>query len=213
MPQIVRRMSLLLLPLLLVLGGCNVLGLVLHKVTPPPTTPAKHKLGEEPTVVLVENSRNPGENEVDARQIAVLMREDLTKHKSAVLVDDDAVLRLQDRDLSAFRKMPITEIGRQVGAKQVLYIDLQRVSVEVDTGGQMVRGQLEALVRVIDTRTGVNRWPSDAQMGYPIGFETPFTAITQRTTESEVRRSMHDQLVLQVGRLFRDWVAETDHLN
>jgi hypothetical protein len=207
-----RMLCLVLMGLLFGTGGCGLVGILLHKVTPPPTTHAKYLLGVEPTAILVENSRNPGETEIDANQIAALLREDVKKWKSAVLVDDDAVLRLRDRDLSAFRKMSIPEVGSQVGAAQVLYIDLQRISLEFDAGGQMVRGQFEAFVRVIDVRTGVNRWPADAQQGYPVAFETPFTEVTQRLNETDIRRRMHEQAVLQIGRFFRDWVAETDHL-
>jgi hypothetical protein len=193
-------------------GGCSLLSAAAYKLGPPPTTPAQYKLGPDLAVVLVENSRNPSPTEVDARQIAALLREDLAEHKSAVLVGEHAVLRLRDRDPAGFAKMSITEIGRAVGAQQVVYVDLYRVSVEIDSGNQMVRGMIEASVRVIDVRTGSNRWPKDMTQGVPIGFETPFTDIGSQMTDASVRRVMHQKLVRTIGRLFRDWVPETDDM-
>ena len=203
---------LVLSTLLLMLVGCGPVGAIAYKILPPETTKAKFKLGQEPTVVLVENSRSPGENEVDARQIMALLRLDLIEHKSAVLVPEYAVLRLKDADPAKFAKMSITEIGRQVDAKQVVYVDIIRTNIEVDYGGQMVKGSIETTCRVIDVRTGMNRWPIEVPQGIPVGFETPQTQITERMTESDVRRRLHDQVVLTVGRFFRDWVSETDHL-
>jgi hypothetical protein len=201
-----------LIAIWLALGGCSLLGGLAYKLSPPATTPAQYKLGIDPAVVLVENSRNPSQTEVDASLVAALLRDDLARHKSAVLVEQHAVLRLRDRDPAAFAKMSITEIGRAVGAQQVVYVDLHRVSVEVDSGNQMVRGAVEASVRVIDVRTGANRWPQDVPQGVPIGFETPYTDIGRQMTDASVRRVLHEKLVRTIGRLFRDWVPETDDL-
>lgn len=196
--------------ILMLLSGCSGIGAIAYKLGPPEKTPALYKLGQDPAVVLVEDSRNPAAAELDSIQIAALLREDLREHKSAVLVDDSAVMKLRDSDPAAFAKMSITDIGRAVGAKQVVYVDVQRVGIEIDTGGQMVKGSIECLSRVIDVRTGMNRWPVDSPVGVPVGFETPFTAINDRMTESDVRRKLHEKVVLSVGRFFRDWQAEVE---
>jgi hypothetical protein len=195
---------------MLLLTGCSGVGAIAYKLSPPEKTPALYKLGADPTVVLVEDSHNPAAAEMDSMHIAALLRDDLREHKSAVLVDDNAVMKLRDADPAAFAKMSLTDIGRAVGAKQIVYVDVQRVGIEIDTGGQMVRGSIECLSRVIDVRTGINRWPADSPVGVPVGFETPFTAINERMTEADVRAKLHEKVVLTVGRFFRDWQAEVE---
>jgi hypothetical protein len=200
-------LALLMLPLL---TGCAAAGALAYKFGPPDMTPAKYQLGQDPTVVLVEDAHNPAAAEIDSMQIAALLRADLTEHKSAVLVDEGAVLKLRDADPAAFAKMTIGEIGRAVKAKQIVYVDVQRVSIELDTGGQMVKGTIETMCRVVDAQTGINRWPVDSPSGTPVGFETPFTAINERMTESDVRRKLHEKVVLSIGRFFRQWSADLE---
>jgi hypothetical protein len=193
------------LGLLLTLAGCNIVGAVLYKVSPPPKTPARYKPVQETAVIYIENSRNRGANEIDNEQLARLLGDELRANKVVPLVADNAVNQLRDRDPAAFAKMTVPEIGRAVGAKQVIYVDLSRIFIDVDDTDQMVRGEMDASVRIIDARTGQNRWPEDAQQGWPVSFSTPFAPLASGTTEAGYRRKMHEAMAQRISHLFYDW--------
>ncbi|CAN5567906.1 hypothetical protein BH10PLA1_BH10PLA1_09770 [soil metagenome] len=194
----------------LLLAGCNVIGAIAYKVTPLPKTPAKYKPDQDLAVVVVENSRNPGASEIDAQQIAMLVADELRKNKVVPLVDDSAVENLRDQDPKAFKKMSLPAIGRGVGAKQVIYVDLSRVQIEAAVADQMIKGSVDATVRVIDVHSGNLRFPVEAAQGWPVSMETPFLTVDEKTDETSLRRRLHDGLAISIGRLFYDWTNEND---
>ncbi len=204
--------SLVLSPLLflLLLSGCSAAGALIYKVTPAEKTPAVYTPAQELSVIVVENSRNPAANEIDCQQLARLIADQFRKYKVVPLVDDNALNQLRDRDLKAYRAMSIAEIGRQVGAKQIFYVDLQRSSVELAAGDQMVQGSIQSTVRVIDVKSGQTLWPTDAAAGWPLGMETPLIEISDKVTESGIRRNMHDAIAVRLGQLFHPWTVDDE---
>ena len=104
--------------------------------------------------------------------------------------------------------MTIPAIGRAVGAKQVIYVDLVRSSMEVAVGESMVRGSMDATVRVVDATTGQTRWPSESQQGWPVSVQSPFTTVDEKASETAFRRKMHESMALQVSHLFYDWLND-----
>src|SRR5438045_1254974 len=99
------------LPLLLAFAivgpGCKIGGALSYKVFGPPKVPAKFTPANEPTVVLVENYRNPAMTEFDADRIARDVGDDLTKNKVATIVEQDKVRALREQDPDKFRDMTI----------------------------------------------------------------------------------------------------------
>jgi hypothetical protein len=104
--------------------------------------------------------------------------------------------------------MSIPAIAKAVGAKQVIYVDLIKSSIDVAEGEAMVRGSMDAAVRVVDAGTGQTRWPIDALQGWPINVQTPFLANDEKTNESDFRRRMHEVLAIKISHLFYDWLDD-----
>src|SRR4051812_10680622 len=111
---------------LLLLTGCNAVGAIAYKIGPPPRTPAKYKPAKELAVIIVENYRNPSASDVDSEQLARLIADELRNNKVVPLVAENAIQQLRDADREKFRAMTIPALGRAVGAKQVIYVDLVR---------------------------------------------------------------------------------------
>jgi len=194
--------------LLALLAGCNAVGAIAYKLGPPPRTPAKYKPAQELAVIVVENYRNPSASDVDSEQLARLIGDELRNNKVVPLVAENAVQHLRDVDREKFRAMTIPAIGRAVGAKQVIYVDLVRSSMEVAVGESMVRGSMDATVRVVDATTGQTRWPSESQQGWPVSVQSPFTTVDEKASETAFRRKMHESMALQVSHLFYDWLND-----
>jgi hypothetical protein len=201
------------IPLLMTLtifgaGGCAGVGAMWFKAFGPPDVQAKYTPPNESTVVLVENYRNPVMTEFDADRIAREVGEDLTTHKVVVVVDQDKVRDLRDSDPEKFRDMTIPSIGKALGAKQVIYVDLLASDVSGDATHNLVGGQADARVRVVEVESGHTIWPSDSQGGYPVGAKVPY-ADASPTAAKEVHNALLASLSEQIGRLFHKWKPET----
>ncbi len=203
-------LALILGSMTLALGGCSILGLAAYKFTPPPRTSAKYVLPQEPTVVLIENFRDPAQHEIDAQQLTKAVLIDLKRFKTVPLVDDLAVQQLRDRDKAALAKMSIPAVGRAVGAKQVIYVDLIRNTIDMEAGRQMVKASLEVRVKVVDVATGASRWPNEVEQGWPLSMETPWVSIDNNTNEVMFLQRIQEDMGVQIGKLFRSYINENE---
>ena len=203
------------IPLLLALavcggGGCRAGGALAYKAFGPAPVPPKFTPANEPTVVLVENYRNPSVTEFDADRIAREVGDDLVKNKVlATVVDQDHVRALREADPEKFRDMTIPSVGKALGVKQVIYVNLLASAVEGDASQNLVSGVADARVRLVDVETGHTIWPADSQGGYPVGAKVPY-AQAERNTATDMHNALLTSLSQQIGRLFHQWKPESE---
>ena len=192
---------------LLSMSGCNILGPVSTIVAGPPSVPAVYVPAKERMLIVVENFQQPSESFADAEMLARTLREELTRLKVAPLVPMDEYYAMRTERAGEFRNMSIAGIGKALGAKQVLYVDLQQVSIDATPGSDQLRGTATVSLRIVDSETGRSRWPKDVAEGYPLSHEvTPRSE--NATNHNFVRSATHRGLAQRIGRLFRKWSPE-----
>ena len=188
--------------LLLLCGGCNVIGALTYKIAGPPEQPAKYTLLQRPTLVLVENYRDPGAGASDADLIASLLGVKLTDNKDAPLIPADKLLDLRTKKPTEYHNLRIPEIGRACGAQQVIYVDYMGGGVSA-VGTAAYQGKTTSMVRVIDVATGETIWPTDAAEGFSVGYQTKMISAEHRP--DEIRLELFDGLATNISRLFHKW--------
>jgi hypothetical protein len=212
-PPIARLLANLLLVLAAVTcstGCATSTGALWYKMFGPVAVPAKFTLAKVPTLVVVENFRNPALSELDAYSVARDVVEDLKKHDTAPMIEIERLDAVREKDPAGFRKMTIPALGKATDATQVIYVDLIQSDVEAEASHGVIRGRAEARVRVVETSTGNTIWPVDSQAGYAVGAEVPYTRSDDPGAATEVHNSLLDSLSEQIGRLFHEWKPETN---
>jgi hypothetical protein len=209
MKPIVSAVLVSLTPLLipLVSGGCAAAGVLTHKLVGPPPVPAQYKPAPEPMLVLVENYHNPTSTVIEGRRLEDLINEQLVQYKIAPLTDPARLDAL--RSQGGFEKLTIPALGRACGAKQVLYVNVHKFSVDGTVGAEMLKGSADMSVRVVDADTGDNRWPLDTA-GSPVTLETPWLRIAEGVNESTLREQMATKAADYIVKLFRKYSVEDD---
>lgn len=186
------------------LSGCNVGGIAAAKIFGPPDVPAKYVPENESMLVLVESYRQPSLAH-DAEQLARHIVEQIKRWKIAPTTDLTALYALRDGRGAEFSKMTIPEIGRALGAAQVLYVDVIDMNLEQSGGTEVYRGQMTVRVRIVDSATGKTRWPVDAESGYPVVYEPRFAGFGDNTNPNTVRQQTYSGLAYTIVRNFRKW--------
>lgn len=199
--------SLLLLPALL-LAGCNIAGAVVDKVVGPAEVPAKYLPAQEPMLVLAENYQNPSSALIESEQLVQQVAQQIKEHKVSPLVDSSAPFNLRSSQPSEYQKMTIAQIGRTLGAKQVLYIDIAQSNVFVAEASEMLKGKALVRVRIVDVETGGTRWPEEGGDGYPVVVETPMLREGQGVDETSVRLQLQEAVGIKIARLFYKYKPE-----
>ena len=188
--------------------GCNVLGAMAYKFSGSPTIKARYAMPREKTLVVVENYHNPALLRLEADAVARHLTQELKLHEVAPVVDpNEAEAHRQDQG-SGYGKMPIDAIGRALGAKQVIYVDLDRFDVLGTVGSDLLAGQAAARVRVVGERGNV-LWPTDSASGFPVNVKVDPQPVAPGTGDTVVRRKLHGDLADRIAKLFHDWKADS----
>jgi hypothetical protein len=193
-------------------AGCDALGAIIYKTSGPSKVDAQFVLPKDPTLILVENRRNPAASEFDADEIARGIGDELKKHDVAPLIDPDKVTRVRDTDPDKFRTMAITALGRAVAAKQVVYVNLIESGVESDASESSIHGKATARVRVVEVESGQTLWPLDSNTGgIELSVEIPYSSHTDPVTVSVMHNAIISRLSDSIAKLFYNWRPEDEH--
>jgi hypothetical protein len=207
-PRMAGAMSALLCVVvsLLLLGGCQGPAALTYVVEGEPPVDAKYVPPKTPLLVLVENYRLGGGFEGD--QLARYIQADLQDNKVGPLVDLDKVYHLKDSDPTAYEEMTIQQVGKAVGASQVLYVDLQKFSVDSPEGSEQLKGAIIAQVRMVDVDSGITAWPREHREGETVSAQTPYMHQDGSIDERQVRQELSQKIALQISRLFYKWTPD-----
>ncbi|MCI0365810.1 MAG: hypothetical protein L0Y44_00420 [Phycisphaerales bacterium] len=139
-------------------GGCNVIGPAAYIIDGPPSTEARHELADVPTVVFIDDRSNVV-NPISLRRVIadkasenLMIQEVLTK----TISPQDAMVVAAQRERNS-QILPIEEIGKFVGAKQVIYVEMAQFQTTAD--GYTPRPIASCRVRVIDVENRKRVFP------------------------------------------------------
>ena len=194
----------------LLCGGCSVIGAVGGQLSGPQKVAARYRPAREPMLVLVENYHNPAAARLDAQRLTLRLTEELSRRNVAPAIDPGLLESVQSRE--GYGKMPIEEVGRSVGARQVLYVNLAAFGASGAVGADVLKGRAEMHVRVVDVATGRTVWPTDAPRGYPVTVETPWVK-AGRVGDAAVREQLARRCAREVVKLFRTWSPEEENVD
>lgn len=197
----------LMLLLSMAAAGCAAAGLAATMLKPPEKVQARYKPTSRPTAVVVENYRLPGSGNSIRDSLASQLVVELRKNNVVPCVDSYKIYDLRSSNPRAYRTMTIDEIGKRVGAEQVIYVDLVNSGVGMSTGGDMVRGDMAALVKVVDVQTGRTLWPDGMEEGYYVSIDIPFALINPDKTHQSVSKSLIQSSADRIAKLFYTWTV------
>lgn len=202
--------------IMLSLAACVPIGAALYKLTPDPEQEAHYKLKNRPTAVLVENFRNPDLAASDAELLTRNLSDKLAavevdKKKLVEVIPFEKVLDLRNSRPKDFATMTIPQIGKAVGAEQVIYVDLQASGVAPMATGEVLQGKAAANIKVVDVATGDTLWPTEMEEGYAVSGQTSPLKGQDSSTFNAVREELYDTLADRIAKLFYKYRLDSDH--
>jgi hypothetical protein len=189
---------------LVLLAGCELPGVILHETIGQLSVPAQFEPKKVPTLVLVENYRSPDEMQLDGDQLSHQIGEELKRETKLDLVDPDKLVPLREEDPTKFHAMTIPQIGKAVGAKQIIYVDLLQSAVTGDISQSVVHAEAKAQVRVVDVETGATLWPASASHGHELEAKADYDP-SDTSHAASMRTDMLTQLSSRIAKLFYKW--------
>jgi hypothetical protein len=189
-------------------AGCNIVGPAAAVLSGPPQRDAEYILPDVPTVVFVDDRGNTiGSNARTLRkEIADKVSADLMEKKvlATTILPRDAmgVVAAHDREGDL---LPIDAIGREVGADQVIYVEM--IAFQGSSDGMSPQPYAACRVRVIDVNARQRLFPDDEAVSASRALDVtmrPLDPAAYRTSSSrlKVSRALADLLGERIAKLF-----------
>ncbi|MAE66031.1 MAG: hypothetical protein CMJ18_17300 [Phycisphaeraceae bacterium] len=191
-------------------GGCNYVAFLGQAF--PQKVPATYSLPRRPTVVLVDDPRNLLGDPTLSVLIAQQIGDDLGRHAGMEqIVPPERVTGLMVRLEDDWRRTGVDQIGRSVGAAQVVHVHIERAVLSPDPG--LVQPMAVAQVKVIDAANRRRMFPGSpieagddpdlVPSGQRVRVELlPRAAEITDATRQAYQRKLADRIARDVGRLF-----------
>jgi len=189
-------------------GGCAVPSALMYKFMGPPPIQPKYAFPQKPLLVLVENAHSGSVAIPEADELSKVVYEELQTHKVAPLIDPAKVDDLRDRSGATFSKMTISDIGRELGAQQVLYLHVEQLDVQVPRGSEMVRLKIAIKAKVIDVPTAQTVWPMSGETE-PYDYESGWQRADAVTTQTALNHQILRESGEEISRWFYAYQPET----
>lgn len=197
---------LVLIPLLTAaLGGCQLVAFIVAQFAPPQDVEAVYEPPEGKTVlVFVDDFRRPVSYEPIKEALAEGVAAELVEHEVAARTIpygkfEDLVHSTRD-----FNRMPIPNVGRELGADLVVYVEIRRFSLKEDDQSPLWQGQMDVNVKVVNSQTGI-LWPKGRPDGYPVSYaEREPSQDLSETYGTVVAKKVAAKMSRKVARLFYD---------
>lgn len=193
----------LVLPLV---SGCNIVGFFAQAAGPPEVKSEFAPTG--PLLILAENYKDISGTHIDAEQLEQYTASELTAHGVGPLVDGGKLADLRASRARNFSKMSVAQIGRAVGARQVIYISMEKADVDVAIGSGMYKGTGAANVKVVDAELGTVVWPTDSTGGRQVTVTSDMERESETVTATSVRQMTQRALADQIAKLFYTYKPE-----
>lgn len=186
-------------------SGCNILTPIAYAVEGPPKMPAVVTIPDRPTLVYVDDRANVM-GRTALRQIAA------DKASEVLMVNEIVERTISPRDAMAIvrqethdKPMAMDEIGRKVGAEQLIFVEVSQFMLTPD--GYTPRPQAACYVRVIDVagRTRMFPPPDSMEPGYLLQVklrEVPGELLNSPSGRRKLEEDLAQEMGEQLAKMF-----------
>lgn len=214
----------LLVVIVLPLSGCELFSFIAQGVVQPKTK-ARFTLHDQSTVVLVDDPEgslgNPTLPNVIANRVAFELKQNMAV---TTIVPPDRLHALAATAGKGYRRMPVDQIGRELGAQQVIHVHVESVQLQAEPG--LYRPIAAVRVKVIDAIESRRLFPTaDHHSADPnsalfergellmVQIDYKVAGVTPRTEAMVVSRRLANHIGHKIARLFYDYTDDTDDEN
>ena len=198
----------------LLAGGCQVLPWMVASFSPPKKVAAVYQLPKDQKVlVLVENKPGLQTQDMVKYELADRISKKLVEHKIALSTVSSEQVQLLSSTQPGFRSLPISEVGKKLGADLVVYVQVDNVSLKDNASESLWHGRLAASVWVVEVKEQKRLWPTDLPegMGYSAAPVDLKSADNPSTVYADtVIRDLTEKMSDNVSKLFYEYSEPQD---
>lgn len=200
---------------LLPIVGCEAVSMVALMATGGDKVKPVFILPDRPTAIIVDDRQNRLGNPVLAGVVGSNVAYHLKKNGAitARIVPEKQVAALAAKLGEQYATTPIDQVGRLLGARQVIYLDIEQADLLAAPGAYRPTARVE--LKVIDAVSGTRLYPPPPPIDEPgvpsrgrsVGVQMPYQTVgtPSRGANAMLARELAERIGLEVARLFYEY--------
>ena len=197
--------TLMIIPVLSFSGCGPIVGGFINNIvkplTPPPFIEAEHKFADKTVLIWVDELENTGISGIARREIALQLEEELREHKAAGSVIGHKHVRGFRMTNPKYAQMTIQQLGQKFEADEVLYILVEKFTLEHEHQPDWYQPSSRVHTKVIDAASGDRLWPI-AQTRNTLTIDEPVRQSKSPTIRNRLSKEMARSLGQQIAKFF-----------
>lgn len=164
---------------------------------------AQYELTDGPLVILFDDRAARVERPEAIRKAHEVISKLFSQYRvNSRVVPYSEVQRFQQK-ADRYDRLTIREIGERLGAEEVLYVGVEKFTLQAQEGAPIFQGLFESRIKVISTdRTNdVRKWPREG-VGFRVTVETNPTPIDGDVAETDVANELGEKMGTEIAGLF-----------
>jgi hypothetical protein len=189
--------------LLLTSSGCIQFASAWANMTGGDVIEPEFKLTQGPLLVLIEDSRGDVSDPRALREVHATISDIFLEFKVNHRIIPWEERERLERSNKDYAKLSIREVGEKLGAEQVLYIKVEKFSLQNEPGAPVFRGEFVTRIKVLGTKQEheVRQWPREPS-GKRIAVTTPMISSEGGKTASDVAKELAIKMGQAISELF-----------
>jgi hypothetical protein len=190
---------------LLASPGCIQFASAWANITGGDVIEPEYKLGQGPLLILIEDPRGDVSDPRAMRELHATISDIFVEFKVNHRVVPWEQRERLERAEKEYSKLSIREIGEKLGAEQVLYVRVEKFSLQSEPGAPIFKGEFITRVKVLDTKQekDVRQWPREPS-GRRISVTTPAISSEGDKSASDVAK----ELAIKMGQAITEMFYE-----
>ena len=167
---------------------------------------AEYVLGEGSILILVDDLHERLTWALARDSLAKELARELLEHQATQKIISPETVKRYRRTHANFDDLKCTQVGRLVGAEQVLWIEVVAFYAEEEVHDTTQAASISVTVRVINPRERTNRakvrlWPS-AREGKPVSVQLNSNEVNRLKTKERIATELSRMLAKDIAKLF-----------
>jgi hypothetical protein len=169
---------------------------------------AKFRLTHGPLLILIDDASQSADASTAGRHLFDNLAQELLKHKAAQkIVPQETLLHLR-QSMPDFEKRGCREMGKQTGADQVLWIEIQDFVADEQIQDALMAAYFAVTVKVVNVRedesgSRVRLWPTNPD-GHTVAVSMTGSEVGLAKTRDAILKELTSRLAAEIARLFYD---------
>ena len=168
--------------------------------------PAQFRLTTGPVLILIDDVSHRADSAPAVRYLFDDLSQELLRNKAAQkIIPDETLLHLK-QSVPNFEKRGCRELGREAGAEQVLWIEIQDFSAEEQVQDVLVAASIVVTVKVVNTMEDANPararlWPENPA-GHTVAVTLTGSEVSLAKTQDAILKELTNRLAVDIAKLF-----------